>query len=172
MIQTFLTTLVIISTNVVVAQAAVSGIDVGIARVETAAWTATHTGTTELDGVPVLAVLEEKTSELSVPEFYAGNIQTLVPIVDVKTTSYRITLASIEQPNLKARFRLVPGKVSVDGMIRHAFVSQNPHNSDFVFTVIPLENGGLKASYSRKISDTEVTQGEIFLDPAMTLMQK
>ena len=162
--------LLFILTNSVMAQAAVSPSDLGIARVEFSQWQATHAGPTELDGLPVLAALEKVENKIEVPAFLAENMNTLVPLAPATKKEYRLVIVAVENPALRASYPLESATLNVDGVNRFALVSPQA-NSEFQFQVIALEDGTLHVSYTRAVGQ-ELEQGEFQLAPMAQVLQK
>jgi len=99
-------------------------VDLGIARIETTSWTTTHAGQIKLDGLDVVAALETINQQIQVPTVLVNSLQTLVPFNPVNKKSYRLQLAAVENPALRAHFELEGRTVSVNGVIRFAYLSK------------------------------------------------
>lgn len=163
MYANILACLVFILTNSVVAQADFTPSDLGIARLPTAQWTATHQGNGELGGVAVSAALEVAEKTFEVPEVMAISLQTLVPLVTPAPEKiFRLTLAMNEKPELRATYELRAETISFEGDLREAFVSRPSIHQSYSFAVLPQEDGSLRAVYSR---DGKSESGEFALKP-------
>ncbi len=163
------TSVFFILSNTVIAQAATTQAELGIAKVETTKWMATHAGNTEIDGLEVVAALQTVTHEMEIPKELAEKMNTLVPLAPIKKQSYRIVITSVENPALRAKFELVGKNVSVDGVVRFAYI--NASDAEFQFLILVNEDGTLQANYVRNISPNQVEEGKILLSALPTILQ-
>lgn len=162
MMKTLFCCFCFILTNSVMAQAGSIQAELGIARIESYKWISTHSGQTQVDGMPVAAALESQTKDLSIPSFLSETA-SVQPAKSKK--EYRLVLTSLENPRLKAHYVLNPGVVSVDGQIRQGFTSAN--GEEFEFLLIPQEDGALTVSYSRNLGEGKTEQGKFTLEPLL-----
>jgi hypothetical protein len=163
------TSVFFILSNSVIAQASTPQTDLGIAKVETSKWVATHAGNTQIDGLEVVASLETVTHEIEIPKELANKMNTLVPLVSLKKKSVRIALTAVENPSLRVKFPLVGRNVSVDGVTRFAYITES--DSDFQFLIVADDENNLTASYVRKISPNDFEEGEIQLSALPSILQ-
>jgi hypothetical protein len=163
------TSVFFILSNSVIAQASTPQTDLGIAKIETSKWMATHAGSTQIDGLEVVASLETVTHEIEIPKELANKMNTLVPLVSMKKKGFRIALTAVENPALRVKFPLVGKNVSVDGITRFAYITES--DADFQFLIVAEEDGTLNASYVRKISANNFEEGEIRLEALPTILQ-
>lgn len=169
MISKLFLCLLFILTSSVVANASSLSADLGIARIEPNSWRATHAGEMQLDGMGVVAALQTVEHQLEMPAILANQLQTLVPLTPAKKKSFRILLAAIENPALRAEFELVGRNVSVDGKTRFAYVSENS-SQEFQFLIVSDKEGNLSASYTRQVGAGQVEQGEFSLAPLAQIL--
>ncbi len=110
-------------------------------------WQAIYTGETLVDGVRTVAMVEEATVQIEVPGQLIGN--TVLPSALEKSgKAYRLTLVSVEQPNLRARLGLTRQVAFVDGQISKAFVSKE-NAQGFTFVIRSVGDGRLEATFTR-----------------------
>lgn len=160
--------LVMIMTNIVSAEAAFN--EFKDSRVEKAAWTATHVGAAQLDGMNVVAALEVAEHEIVLPEMIAGEMQTLVPLAPVKKKVYRMTIVALENSKLKASFALESKVASVDGELRKVYLSAPSEEIRFMITT--EADSKLHVRYSKKVNESQSEEGEFFLEPAVQALRK
>jgi hypothetical protein len=152
-------TFAFILTHSVMAQAA--GIS-GNVRIETQKWVATHSGETEIDGLPVIVRLEEARHDLGIREAMVG-AEGLVPLVAPQKRAYRLTFTVAHNPRIQATYVVQPRNVSIEGAIRFAYVSELYTNRDFQFVITAQEDGSLAADFTRKLAAGGVSTGRIKL---------
>lgn len=168
MIRTTLACFVMILTNIVAAEAGFN--EINETRVAKASWTAAYVGETVVDNIPVLAALETAENEIVIPEMITGDMQTLVPLAPIKKKLYRITLTALENPNLKAAYKLEAQTASVDGQLRKVFLSSP--DSDIRFLITTEADGMLRAQFTKEVSPSILEQGEFRMEPAMRPLRK
>ncbi len=162
------TSVFFILTGSVMAQAASPHAQLGIAKVETSKWLATHAGNAEIDGLSVVASLETLTHEIEIPKELANQMNTLVPLAPMKKKNYRMVFTAVENPTLQAKFDLVGRNVSIDGVVRFAYINAN--EAEFQFLIVPNEDGTLQAKYVRQIATNQFEEGEIQLNALATIL--
>jgi hypothetical protein len=157
------TCLTLILTNTVIAQA--DFVDNGglSARIQTGSWTALFAGTTELDGMPVLAALEKLDHELTIPNFIIDRTQTLVPLAPAKQPSFRLMLVATNQSNIRVSFPLQLRTVIMNGNPAQSYISESRPGDQFEFAVIPRADGTMLVRYRRATNET--ANGEFALNP-------
>jgi len=160
--------LLFILTNSVMANASTLNNDLGIARIEPNTWKATHAGELQLDGMPVVAALQMVETQMVLPAVLANNLHTLVPLHPTQKKSFRLIVAAVEKPTLRAQFELQGQTVSVDGVTRYAYVSKDS-TDDFQFLIVAEKDGTLRATYTRG-SGTNLEQGEFTLAPLAQIL--
>ncbi len=110
-------------------------------------WQVTHIGETLVDGVRTAALIEESVAELSIPGQRVGD--TMLPRAIEKTQKeYRLTLASIDQPQLRARVELSRQTAFVNGQLTKIFHSKG-NAQGLRFVIRSVGDCRLEASFSR-----------------------
>lgn len=162
-----LTCLIFILTNSVIAQADFQPVDNGTIQMETQKWIATHAGQTEIDGLPVIAALEEVHAGMQIPDMVALHGETMVPsLLPVVQQSYRLTLTASHHPLIRASYEVNPTTISMEGDFRMAFVSSSADQRGFQFVATAENDGTIRVMYTRKVFGSgEPTHGEFQLSP-------
>jgi hypothetical protein len=160
--------LLFILTNSVMANASPLNNDLGITRIDPNTWKTTHAGELELDGIPVVAALQMVETSIELPAQLANNLQTLVPLNPVQKKYFRLIVAAVEKPSLRAQFELEGQTVSVDGVTRYAYLSKDSAE-DFQFLIVAEKNGTLRATYTRG-AGSQAEQGEFILAPLAQIL--
>jgi hypothetical protein len=155
----------------VMAQAAVSPAELGIAKVKLGQWQATHASGIELDGLSVLASLEVAQNKVEVPNFMANRLQTLVPLAPTLKKEFRLVLVATENPALRASFPLEARIANVNGVNRLTYASPENSQTDFHFVILAQNDGGLLVSYTRHNGPT-LEQGQFTLSPMAQILQE
>ncbi len=162
----FLACFMMILSNLVIAEAAVPGLQA--TRLEFATWTSTHTGETKISDQNYIAALEQAKQEVAVPEMNAGEIQTLVPMASLQKKIYRLVLVSKMNPGVRAEFALDLTTISVDGEMKKAFVTKEG-NMEYRFVITNQNDGTLRVQYTEKKGDMQ-NAGEFNLQPTFTTL--
>jgi len=160
--------LLFILTNSVMANASSLNNDLGITRIDPNTWKATHAGELELDGMAVVAALQTVEARMELPALLANKLQTLVPLHPVQKKSFRLIIAAVEKPSLKAQFELEGQTVSVDGVTRYAYISKDSAE-EFQFLIVAEKDGTLRATYTRG-AGSQAEQGEFILAPLAQIL--
>ncbi|MGZ3693124.1 MAG: hypothetical protein ACXWQO_02815 [Bdellovibrionota bacterium] len=165
MSRILLTCLALILANNVIAQA--DFLDNGglSPRIQTGTWTPLYAGTTELDGIKVLAVLEKSEREITIPNFMASSLQTLVPLSPTQQKTFRLSLVAIEQSTLKVSFPLQTRTGTVEGRPAVSYFSQSRPGDQFEFSLVPRTDGTLNVQYHRTAEQAAEATGEFGLEP-------
>lgn len=170
MLKVFFTSLILILSSTVMAQAA--PLQGGLfKKLETNNWTALYAGTTELDGLAVLAALEntEDSFNIQSPMVLAG--ESFVPFTPMKQMSFRLSLVVQDQPSIKVSFPLQARTLNIDGYATVAYQSVPRLGDQFEFLVSPRKDGTLLVQY-RRLSAENSSLGEFALSPIPQLMGK
>ncbi len=166
------TCLLFVLGNSVIAQASVSPENLGIVRVDTRNWIATHGAETQMDGLPVMAVLEAKQVPAQLPVELSDQMHTLVPIKTMNKTTYRLRIISLEHPAIQASFALVKKHISLDnGNIYSTLVSPYA-DENLQFVVAPQEDGTVLVTFTRPVGTSEMEKGSFSLSSIPQLLQK
>jgi hypothetical protein len=160
--KSILISLALIMTSTVEAQAMFSPADLGMNRIDTKRWIATHAGMTELDGLEVVAAVEALDGQIKVPALVTG-VDVRLPTVPVQSKSYRITLVAQKDHDLQAQFSLVGRTVYVDGASRFALVTSTQSNYEFQFLVLPKKDGSLEVRFTRDLGEGNTQEGSFIL---------
>lgn len=152
------TCLALILANTVMAQAQVLA-SPSFIRLEPSNWKAIYAGTTELDGVALIAALEKSEQEVTLPV----PMVTLMPLAPVTKKSFRLSLVAQNQANLRVSFPLRAQTVMLNGQPTLTYVSEVRPNDQFQFALVPGAEGSLVVQY-RRIAD-ENSVGEFALAP-------
>lgn len=158
-----LTCLALILANTVIAQAAFEENLGNLGHVPTGKWTATYAGTTQLDGMKLVAAFERIDQELAIPQLVADQLQTLVPFAPVTKKAFRLTLVSIDQPNIRVSFPLISRTAMTNGQPTVTYLSELRQNDQFRFALLPQSDGTLKVHYQRVANES--AEGEFVLEP-------
>lgn len=169
MAQSLLISFVFILTNTVIAQAGNLELGSVARKIHTSAWTATHAGTTELDGMPVVAALEQSDTKLNIPNFMVA-FDSEVPLAAPKPGKYRLTLVAQNQPEIQVSFPLLPRPVVSNGETALTFQSEARLGDQFEFAIVPRSDGTLLVKYRR--ANDENSTGEFVLSPLPQLFRK
>jgi hypothetical protein len=153
------------------AQAEVTPVELGIAKVKLGQWQATHANGIELDGLSVLASLEVAQNKVEVPTFMANRLQTLVPLTPTLKKEFRLVLVATENPSLRASYDLEARIANVNGVSRFTYVSPENSQADFRFVILAQDDGSLLVSYTRH-SGLTLEQGQFTLAPMAQILQK
>jgi hypothetical protein len=159
-------TFVFILAHSVAAQAS----NFGTVRIETKKWITSFSGETEVDGLPVTVNLEVSKNALEIPAVMAGG-ETFVPFISVDKRAYRLTFIVSHSPRIQTSYAVEPRNVSIEGMPRFAYVSEQAPNRDYAFVVTAEQDGALLVNFSRRLPDGENTTGQIVLSPIPNTMK-
>lgn len=171
MIRSTVVCLVFILTNAVMAQAA----ETGAVHINAQKWVTTYAGETEVDGLPVLANLDESQLGLQIPEAMAdidGGDLIVPSLMPVVKKSYRLNLLVSHNPRIQIAYPIESRRVSIDGSVRAALVSDLEPNKDFHFVITQEANGSLHVTYTRKVTDGRVLTGDFMLAPVPHILSK
>lgn len=157
------TCLTFILANTVIAQAATLENNGTSVQLQRGNWSAIYIGTTQLDGVDLIAALEKSEQEFSIPNHMAARIQTLVPLSPVKRASFRLSLVAKNQANLRVSFPLQSRSVVMNGQPIVGYFSETRPGDQFEFAVIPRTDGTLSVQYRRAADEN--ASGEFALSP-------
>ena len=148
--------LLFILTNAVMAQAA----ETGALHIDTQKWITTHVGEGEVDGLPVTAQLEESPISLEIPGAMAAapGDDTMVPTLNpIVKKSYRLNLLVSQSPRIQFAYPVEARRVSLDGAVRFAYVSDLDPGKDIHFVITTEADGALHVTYARKATSGVVT---------------
>lgn len=162
----FLACFMLILSNLVIAEAAVPGLQT--MRLDFATWTSTHTGVANLGDQNFVAILEQSKQEVAVPDINTGAIQTLVPMASLQKNVYRLVLVDKKNPATRAEFALDFTTISIDGELKKAFVSKEGSNN-FRFVITQNNDGTLLAQYVAKNGKIDKV-GEFSMQPMVTIL--
>jgi hypothetical protein len=161
--------LVLILTNTVLAQAA----DNGTIHISTHKWITTYAGEAEVDGLPVLATLDESQLNLDIPEVMASSSDTPVPsLLPVVRKAYRLNLIVSQNPRVQIPYVVQPRTISDDGAPRFAYVSDLDQAKDLHFIITRQPDGTLHVVYARKAADGSLNKGDFVLSPVPHILAK
>lgn len=155
--------LIFILTNSVMAQAALPAGDMQTSQISIEKWVPTYAGETEVDGLPVTAILEQS-QETAAPQFNALIQDSYVPsLLPVIKRRYRLNLVVSHNPHVHAVYEVSPKTVSVEGDVQKVFVSDANDARGFQFLVTAEKDGTLKVEYNRKVADGNYIHGDFHL---------
>jgi hypothetical protein len=148
--------------------------DTGAAHINTQKWITTYAAEAEVDGLPVLATLDESPIGLEIPAEMVNipGDSTLVPSLNpVVKKRYRLNLIVSRQPLVQMSYPVESRRVSIDGAVRFAYVSDLTPTNDIQFLITSESDGTLRVQYNRKLSEG-MASGEFALAPVPHILSK